>query len=93
MWGLPQRDARPSGRALSPIRHAYSHFRLELVPVLADEDAPAAGPVPARAPEDGAVAADARWVAPHELDGLPLSIVDRTAVARLREAGLLGSPS
>lgn len=93
LWGLPQRDRRPAGRALAPIRHAYTHFRLELVPVVienGDDDARLESRR-AAAPPTGADAEAGRWVAPHELDDLPLSVVDRTALARLREAGLLAS--
>jgi A/G-specific adenine glycosylase len=93
LWGLPQRERRPAGRALAPVRHAYTHFRLELVPVIA-EDGVAGGHGEARcegAPPDGADAEAGRWIAPGELDGLPLSVVDRTALARLRDAGLLAS--
>jgi A/G-specific adenine glycosylase len=93
MWGLPQREARPPGRALAPIRHAYSHFRLELVPVVVDAAGPAAEPPLASDADAGAPDGEARWVAHHELSALPLSIVDRTALTRLREAGLLGSSS
>jgi hypothetical protein len=42
-------------------------------------------------PPAGADPEAGRWVAPNELDDLPLSVVDRTALALLREAGLLAS--
>jgi A/G-specific adenine glycosylase len=93
LWGLPQRDARPRGRALPPVRHAYTHFRLELVPVVVEGRDEAAGGEPrlADAAPAGADPEAGRWVAPHELDDLPLSVVDRTALARLGDAGLLAS--
>lgn len=80
LWGLPQRDAPPPGRALPEVRHAYSHFRLELVPVVSE------GAVPR--PDDGC---EARWVGSEELADLPLSVVDRAVLRRLAEAGLLAS--
>jgi A/G-specific adenine glycosylase len=88
LWGLPQRDAPPTGRTLPPVRHAYTHFRLELVPVIGEgpgDGGSVATPPAGADPEAG------RWVAPNELDDLPLSVVDRTALALLREAGLLAS--
>jgi len=93
LWGLPQREGRPAGRALAPVRHAYTHFRLELVPVVAEhgDDGARVEPRRADAPPAGADTRAGRWVAPDELDDLPLSVVDRTALARLREAGLLAS--
>lgn len=80
LWGLPQRDAPPPGRTLPEVRHAYSHFRLELVPVVSEGSAPPR--------EDGR---EARWVRPDELAGLPLSVVDRAVLRRIAEAGLLAS--
>jgi A/G-specific adenine glycosylase len=80
LWGLPQRDAPPPGRTLPGVRHAYSHFRLELVPVVREGPAPSA---------DGGH--EGRWVGPNELSELPLSVVDRAVLRRLAEAGLLAS--
>ncbi len=82
LWGLPQLDARPPGRALDEVRHAYSHFRLELVPVVAERATAPAAETPA-----------ARWVDAAELTELPLSVVDRAVLTRLAEAGLLASTS
>ncbi len=79
LWGFPQCDAAPAGaRCLDPVAHAYSHFRLELVPVLVDPTHPAlqrAGP--ARA-----------WHV-DELAVLPLSSVDLRVLERLRREALL----
>ncbi|MEX2502691.1 MAG: A/G-specific adenine glycosylase, partial [Trueperaceae bacterium] len=36
MWGPPQLDRPPPGRALPPVRHAYSHFTLLLTPVVVE---------------------------------------------------------
>lgn len=80
LWGLPQRDAPPPGRTLPEVRHAYSHFRLELVPVVSEASMPPA--------DDDR---EARWVGPDELADLPLSVVDRAVLGRLAEAGLLAS--
>ena len=45
LWGFPQLDAEPDGaRLLPPVRHAYSHFRLELVPAVVPLGPYAAGP-------------------------------------------------
>lgn len=80
MWGPPQDDEPPDGDALAPVRHVYSHFRLELVPVLVSE------PPPARATEPPDADSDGRWVRFDDLDELPLSAVDRAVVARSRDA-------
>jgi len=79
LWGFPQADVAPEGgRRFEAVRHAYSHFRLELVPVLVPCDHPAlaargdAGPQPLEA-----------------LDRLPLSAVDLRVLERLAEQGLV----
>ncbi|MDR9391011.1 MAG: A/G-specific adenine glycosylase [Trueperaceae bacterium] len=76
LWGLPQHEDAPSGRALPPIRHVYSHFVLDLVPVLRD------------APPEG----DGRWADAAARAALPFSGVDRTLVARLERERHLPPP-
>ncbi len=75
LWGLPQGDDPPAGTTLAPVRHVYSHFVLDLVPVLRD------------GPPDG----DGRWADPDARAQLPFSGVDRTLVARLEADGHLAS--
>ncbi len=79
LWGFPQVGEAPvQGRCLDTVRHAYSHFRLELVPVL----------VPADHPQ----LIHATGAAPHpfaSLRELPLSKVDLRVLARLAAAGLV----
>lgn len=80
MWGPPQRDDAPPGRQLEAVHQVYSHFRLELIPVIFAGDADAQ--------DDGEAG---RWVSPGELSSLPLSAVDRALVERLRRDGLVAS--
>lgn len=81
LWGFPQQDEAPAGRALAPLRHAYTHLRLELTPVLVEA-----------APED----AGGRWFDAAALRRAPLSGIDRRLIAQLGDAagareGLLSS--
>lgn len=85
LWGPPQQDVEPDGRRLSTVRHAYTHFRLELVPVVMHTP-----PDPAQ--RDGGDRTDRHaWVHPRDLQGLPMSRVDRAVIRRLHEEGLLAS--
>jgi A/G-specific adenine glycosylase len=79
LWGFPQSASAPEGgRPLRPVVHAYSHFRLELVPVLVEP----------RHPElDRARDAAPRRIG--DLADLALSGVDLRVLERLREAALL----
>lgn len=79
LWGFPQAPEVPEGgRILAPVRHAYSHFRLELVPVLVPGDHPAL------AAEGGACPQPL-----DRMDELALSAVDLRVLERLGESGLL----
>ena len=79
LWGFPQTAAAPEGaRCLPAVRHAYSHFHLELVPALVAPDHPALLDAAAAAP---------RLLA--DLPDLALSGVDLGVIERLREEGLL----
>ncbi|MDZ7801615.1 MAG: A/G-specific adenine glycosylase [Trueperaceae bacterium] len=85
LWGPPQQDLEPDGRRLATVRHVYSHFRLELVPVVVH-----APPDPAQ--RDGGDRSDrCAWVHPRDLQDLPMSRVDRAVIQRLREERLLAS--
>lgn len=46
LWGFPQRDEAPPGERLPAVRHAYTHLRLTLVPVLVDRPPSDGRPVP-----------------------------------------------
>lgn len=75
LWGFVQCETPPEGaRCLPSVRHAYSHFRLELVPALIVGDGPAF---------DGAE--HHRWA---DLEALALSAVDRRVLERLRDLAL-----
>lgn len=79
LWGFPQSANAPAGgRALRPVLHAYSHFRLELVPVLVD---------PGHPELDRERDAALQRIA--DLGALALSGVDLRVLERLREAALL----
>ena len=90
LWGFPQRDTAPDGRALDALTQTYSHFELQLTPVLVrpGSQSPAAASEPPEAPEsrletdlfDAAAAA-----------AVPLSRVDRRLLERLVADGLLAS--
>lgn len=75
--GGPAGTLDPEGPVIKAVRHAYSHFRLELVPLR----------VPVSVIEDAAP--HAVPVAIDEVDRLPLSAVDRMVLERLRAAGAL----
>lgn len=96
LWGFPQTRERPDGRELDALVQTYSHFRLELTPVLTAapvavaSDPAGANSDPSRAPDDPAPS-EAAWVVPDRAELLPLSRVDRRLLARLRSDGLLAS--
>jgi A/G-specific adenine glycosylase len=78
LWGFPQLAAAPvPGQCLQAVRHAYSHFRLELVPVVIACDHPALD----------AAGAQARPLA--SLPQLALSAVDRRVLEVLHQQGLV----
>ncbi len=83
MWGFPQTERRPpasplpGSQALPLVQHAYSHFRLELQPLLV-------GPATLVSWAPDAVA-----VPLERLATLPLSTVDRLVLQRLRAAGVI----
>lgn len=45
LWGFPLGDSCPPGTVLKPVRHAYTHFRLVVLPVVVNA-APPGQPVP-----------------------------------------------
>lgn len=82
LWGFPQvADPPAGGRCLDAVRHAYSHFRLVLVPVLVPPEHPALRGVPG-----------ARAQPLARLHELPLSAVDLRVLARLAEHGVVPGP-
>lgn len=72
LWGFPQEEHPPEGRRLAAVHHAYTHLRLELVPILRDAE-----------PND----ANGRWFDAPALRAAPLSALDRRVVDRLNEIG------
>ena len=81
LWGVPQREDAPDGATLDPIRHAYSHIDLTVVPVVARHGAP---PPPSTTEVEG------RWVQVDSVAAYPCSRVDRKILDAVRRAGLLG---
>lgn len=80
LWGFPQTETLPTGRALPALRHAYTHFTLHLTPIVT--------------PETPSTLNDAtRWTSVHQLETLPLSNVDRRVLDLLDDEGLLASTS
>jgi adenine-specific DNA glycosylase len=37
LWGVPLAEKRPEGRALTDVKHAYTHFTLTVTPVLVSQ--------------------------------------------------------
>jgi A/G-specific adenine glycosylase len=71
LWGFPLQDEQPLGEVLEAVSHAYTHFRIEVLPVLA-----ATGPAPGLS---------GRWAALADIATLALSRLDHKILARLKE--------
>jgi hypothetical protein len=92
LWGFPLLEAPPAGaRCLGPIRHAYSHFRLELVPaVVPNHRGPPAAGGDAEGDAEGNAEGDrGEPIALERLAALPLSLVDRRVIEALVGHGIL----
>ena len=76
---VPQLAETRGLRRLGTVRHAYSHFRLELEVFAAEMQDGAVA-------EDGAPGDVLRWVVPRELDDIPLSKAPRMALALAQSA-------
>lgn len=37
LWGFPLSEVRPEGAALTKVKHAYSHFKIEVIPVQVEQ--------------------------------------------------------
>jgi A/G-specific adenine glycosylase len=69
-------DVEPS-RGLGEVHHAYSHFKVTLLPWLCDCEGGKAGRAADR---------PTRWVSPSELSGFPMSTADRKVMRALLDA-------
>ena len=76
LWCFPELKGKrpPGGRAMQPIEHGFTHFRLRIRPVLWDGDR-------AASPSSG------RWLPLEEAGAAALPAPVKTLLARLREAG------
>ena len=73
LWGFVLVDEEPQGKQLAKVKHAYTHFSLEVTPVLA------------KVPED----AEGEFVKLEDVDDLALSTLDRKILERLSETSSL----
>ena len=75
LWCFPELNGkRPRGaRALEPIEHGFTHFRLRIQPLLLDK--------PGQSPMAG------RWLRLHDAERAALPAPVKTLLARLREEG------
>src|SRR5436190_15230042 len=76
LWCFPELKGKrpPGGRAMQPIEHGFTHFRLRIRPVLWAGDR-------AASPSSG------RWLPLEEAGAAALPAQGKTLLARLREAG------
>ena len=75
LWGFPLTEVCPAGEVLEPVKHAYTHFKLTVHPVLVSTQP----------------AGDGQLVDIDEISDLALSKVDHKILARVQETsqGLL----
>ncbi len=82
LWGFPLTEHQPEGMVLELVKHAYTHFKIRVHPVIVTSD-------------EGLDISDARYVPLAEIDTLALSKLDHKILARYQQhvQGLLETPS
>ncbi|MEM6428044.1 MAG: A/G-specific adenine glycosylase [Deinococcota bacterium] len=69
LWGVPLTEVKPEGMLLEPVKHAYTHFKLRVHPVIVTSD-------------ECLDMTNARYVPLAEIDALALSKLDHKILAR-----------
>ena len=78
LWGFVLVDKKPKGKALPKVKHVYTHFSLEVTPVIISD-------------QKELDKTTGTFVAKTELQDLALSTLDRKIEEVLRHSLLLGT--